>query len=422
MKLLNRTIVNFLIYSIIIILVGTPVFYLVIDRLFIEDVDEALLLRKQELQLRLDKKIIDQKGIDLWEDLDGDIRFYSSEGKVFKDSIYYTILFDSLANEMEPYRNLYTTILIDGKPKHAVIRISLVESEDLILAIVLTQAILLSILLVGLIIINWHVSKRIWKPFYDTLEKLRQFELDKNPAIQLSPSHIKEFQDLNRVINQLAEKNYKTFLNQKEFIENASHEMQTPLAVFQSTLELLIQSNHLSDEQARMIKSLLETTSRLTRLNKSLLLLSKIENNQFIETESVEITSLTEKLLNQFHNQLNQKAIKSHLDFNEEVTIRFNKTLIEIFLSNLISNAIRHNFENGEIEITITQNNWVIANTGPSLSIPTDKIFDRFQKGNKSTANIGLGLAIVKKICDTTGLTLLKYEFNGNRHIFSIGF
>ena len=419
MRLLNRTTLNYLIYSIVVLLVVTPVFYFVIDQLFTKDVDETLLLQKQEIQYRF-QKIKSESELQVWADLDGDVRVEPSNGKLYPDSIFNLVQYDSLADEMEPYRILSSTVMLGIKPYHITARISLVESEDLIEAIVVTQAIVLVALLAGLLIINGWVSKRIWKPFYDTLGKLENFEVEKTPFLKFGSSSIKEFNDLNKAIEQLADRNYKSYLSQKEFTENAAHEMQTPLAIFQSKLELLMQTKNLSEEQAILMASLSEATSRLSKLNKALLLLSKIENNQFTEDETVDVTALTNKLIDIFNKQATTDEILFKTTFLNHLSISFNPTLIDILLSNLISNAIKHNPGRGLIEISISGRQWKISNPGSPLISP-DRIFERFQKGTSSQASTGLGLAIVKKISDTNGIAI-QHEYENNWHSFTIRF
>ena len=419
MRLLNRTTLNYLIYSIVVLLVVTPVFYFVIDQLFTKDVDETLLLQKQEIQYRF-QKIKSESELQVWTDLDGDVRVEPSNGKLYPDSIFNLVQYDSLADEMEPYRILSSTVMLGIKPYHLTARISLVESEDLIKAIVVTQAIVLVALLAGLLIINGWVSKRIWKPFYDTLGKLENFEVEKTPFLKFGSSSIKEFNDLNKAIEQLADRNYKSYLSQKEFTENAAHEMQTPLAIFQSKLELLMQTKNLSEEQAILMASLSEATSRLSKLNKALLLLSKIENNQFTEDETVDVTALTNKLIDIFNKQATTDEILFKTTFLNHLSISFNPTLIDILLSNLISNAIKHNPGRGIIEISISGRQWKISNPGSPLISP-DRIFERFQKGTSSHASTGLGLAIVKKISDTNGIAI-QHEYENNWHSFTIRF
>lgn len=419
MRLLDRTIIKYLVYSAVVVLIGIPAFYFVINKLFIDDIDETLVLRKNDLRRKIEK-VSSPKDVKILETFDRNIEVRPLS-KMHADTLYYVTQFDSLENELEPYRALSSVVTLQGQQYELILRISLVENEDLIETIVTIQAVLLILLLAGMLIINWQISKQVWKPFYSTLEKLRQFELDKNPVLQLGKSTTKEFEDLNRAITQLAEHNYKTYLNQKEFTENASHEMQTPLAVFQTKLELLMQSKGLSEEQATLIQSLTDATNRLNRLNKSLLLLSKIDNNQFPEIEPVKISGLTNATLDQFRDQLNGRSIQVNFLFSEERVISGNKTLMEILFSNLIANAIRYNNDQGILEIKMENKAWTVSNTGDRLSIHREKIFERFQKGDHTSVGTGLGLAIVKKICDRSGFTI-EYDFKNDRHIFSLTF
>lgn len=419
MRLLNRTTFNYLLYSILVLFVVTPIFYFVIDQLITKDVEETLFLQKKEIQYRL-QKIKSDGDLLIWADLDGEVKIEPTNGKHYPDSIFNLTQYDSLSNEVEPYRVLSTTVIAGGKFYHLTARVSLVESEDLIKAIVIAQAVVLVFLLVGLLLINSLVSKRIWKPFYDTLQKLENFEVEKTPFLKLGTSSIIEFGDLNKAIEKLAERNYKSYLSQKEFTENAAHEMQTPLAVFQSKLELLMQTKNLSEEQAELIGSLTEATMRLSRLNKALLLISKIENNQYSENERVNVIELTNKLVSTFEKVALTNNILIKTSFVNDLSIFFNPALIDILLSNLLSNAIKHNSTNGVIEINIFNRQWKISNAGNPL-ISSDKIFERFQKGTTNQTSTGLGLAIAKKICDMNGVTI-QYEYQNNCHIFSINF
>jgi signal transduction histidine kinase len=418
MRLLNRTLLNFLIYSVLVLLIVTPVFYWVVNRIIIERVDETLQIQKKEIESRI-QKIKSENDLKLWEDLDGEVVIEPAT-KISRDSIYDKMQFNSFSNEMEPYRVLKTFISFHGKPYRLVAHISLVESEDLIKALATLQLIVLTILLSGLLIINWWISKRIWQPFYHTLDVLKKFEIEKAPDLKLESSSIKEFEDLNRAIKQLTERDYQVYLQQKEFTENAAHEMQTPLAVFQSKLELLLQTP-LTAQQALMMESLLDATDRLAKLNKALLLLSKIENRQFVETEQIIISEFTSKLISLYKPEADVKEITITSEFKTDLTISFNATLLDVLLSNLISNAIRHGNSKSIIQISISDGQWQIQNEGPLLTFAQEKIFDRFQKGNSASSRTGLGLAIVKKICDIAGFKL-SYQSEATRHIFLVDF
>lgn len=238
--------------------------------------------------------------------------------------------------------------------------------------------------------------------------------------MQLTSSSVKEFEDLNRAILQLTARDRQIYPSQKEFTENAAHEMQTPLAIFQTKLELLLQMN-LSESQAQVMESLMNVTSRLIKLNKALLLLSKIDSRQFSETELVDAALLTSTLLSLYEEEASEKSIALKLDIQSNFNLQFNATLIDILFSNLLSNAIRHGHPQSTVLITIEDGVWQIQNEGEPLAIAPEKIFDRFQKSTTHAASTGLGLAIVKKICDTSGLTI-QYQFQNNKHRFIIWF
>jgi signal transduction histidine kinase len=273
----------------------------------------------------------------------------------------------------------------------------------------------------GLLIINRVLTKRIWKPFYNTLDRLKAYRIDRQAILKLEPSPVYEFNDLNKAIETLTETNHQAYQSQKEFTENASHEMQSPLAVFQSKLELLMQTTPLNEEQASLIADLAGASKRLFRLNKTLILLTRIDNDQFLEKETVSVKDVLEKLINQFEFQIKNKSI--HISFidDEDFSVEANKTLIEILLSNLLSNAIRHNIPNGFIQVALHKKELVIQNSGKPSPLDSKKIFRRFQKESQDTESIGLGLEIVQKICALYRYAV-QYRFSNQLHIFSVEF
>ncbi len=423
MKLLNRTLWGFLIYAVAVLLIVTPVLYFVISDVIIRQVDETLQVHKKEIRSRLEK-LPSETAVQQWEDLDGEVVVEPLVGPMLKDSIYTSDEATSRRDvgkgrrkqhdhrpENEVYRVLRSSVLIKGKPYKLEARISLVESEDLMRTLSITQFVILLVLLSGMLLINWWNSKKIWSPFYKTLEALKSFQIERSKAIGFQPSKITEFNDLNVAIDELTRRVHSAFIAQREFTENAAHEMQTPLAVFQSKVELLLQTRP-SEEQAPLIESLLDATSRLNGLNKALLLLARIDNGQFPDTEPLDLAIVTERLKGEHNISVN---VESH------ETISFNRSLLEILLSNLISNSVRHSAPGSPIIINLGKGFWEIRNEGPPLSIPPESIFERFSKGTSNQASLGLGLAIAKKICDLNKVSL-SYFYENGYHVFRIRF
>jgi signal transduction histidine kinase len=203
----------------------------------------------------------------------------------------------------------------------------------------------------------------------------------------------------------------------KNFADNASHEMQTPLAVINSKLDLLIQEPNLDNKQVTQLQAMYDAVARLTKLNQSLLLLAKIENNQFTQAETVKLDVLIKEKLLQLEDLINAKHLRMHTDL-EPVQAKLNDYLADILLNNLLSNAIRHNTDNGRIDIRLRSRELMISNTGSFLTFPAAGIFDRFTKGAYSEGT-GLGLAIVKQICDRYNFKIA-YSSRNETHSFSI--
>jgi signal transduction histidine kinase len=276
--------------------------------------------------------------------------------------------------------------------------------------------ILLFFALTGLLIfVNYFISKSIWIPFNKTLENLRNFEISRDAPLTLTKTSVLEFRQLNKTLDRMAKRMRRDYVNLKEFNENASHEIQTPLAIIKSKLELLIQSEGLNEEQMGMINSVYEAAARMSKLNQGLLLISKIDNNQFHQTEVVNLQKIMEKALEHFEEIIQLKKIRIIHHFTAPACPRMNPALAEILVSNLISNSIRHNLEEGEIRITMDSDGFEIANTGRVLTIPPDELFRRFRKSERASDSVGLGLAIVKEIVQLYQFDIT-YEVKGNIH------
>jgi signal transduction histidine kinase len=207
--------------------------------------------------------------------------------------------------------------------------------------------------------------------------------------------------------------------NQKKFTENASHEIQTPIAVIKSKIELLLQSKNLNAKEIDQIISIDKACSRIINLNKSLLLLSKIENRQFITNEIVSFKNVINQSLLLFEDYINEDNLKVTIEINEDFLILMNPDLFMILINNLIQNAIRHNIKNGSITITCNLNEFIISNTGIDKSLDSKIIFERFNNNSNATNSIGLGLAISKEIVEISNLKL-SYKFISKRHSFTI--
>ncbi|KFF15808.1 sensor histidine kinase [Flavobacterium hydatis] len=417
-KLLNKTTTTFLIFSVFVLLISVPVFYYITERLYIEETDETLVLHRDEF-LKNELPKFDAKDIALWNKYNRNVQIFSNH-IVPKDTIFEKVYFDELEDENEPYRELNTPILIKGKPYTYVGRINLIEKEDLIVSIAMLFLVVIIILLLGILIITKISSRKLWKPFYDTLDQIQGFEIDKNKTPHFMDTDVEEFNRLNKSLNRLIEKNIDIYNNQREFVENAAHELQTPLALFQTKIDTLFQLD-VTEEQSRVLSSLNKDVSRLNRLNKNLLLLSKIENGNYLDKQPIVINEYLKKHLDFFTEQAKAKNLNIVIEYTEKLKIEGNPSLTEVLINNLFLNAIRHNIKNGEISIIITGDSITFLNTGQETPLVVDKLFNRFSKSNPSSQGNGLGMAIIKKITEISRWKI-DYAFENNLHSFTVKF
>lgn len=321
----------------------------------------------------------------------------------------------------ENFKQLNTITTINAKTYKIEIRESHLETDDFIENIVSVVLIAIFLMLATLYIINRKISQTVWSGFYSNLKKVKSFTLQQLETIKLNTTNISEFDELNEVLENLMYRASNDYRSLKQFSEDASHELQTPLAIIRSKLEALIESNNINEQQAEKITTIYDTTNRLTRLNKDLLLLTKIENKQFNEDELIDISQFISKKIEDWREIISLAKLDCELVLNNKLKIMMHPNLAEILVSNLLSNAINHNIEQGLIKIEVLGSAINFRNTGKSPLKNPDTIFNRFHKEKHTPNSVGLGLAIAKKICDTY-LIKLEYSFHNNQHSFSLIF
>jgi signal transduction histidine kinase len=295
------------------------------------------------------------------------------------------------------------------------------EKDELMEGLFFAFGLIISFLVLGFLLVNWLLSKILWKPFYKTLQGLNSYEIKNHEQRHFAPVNTLEFNQLNEALNKMTEKIYTDFIQQKEFTENASHEMQTPLAVIKANLDLLIQSPYLQEEEMNHLQAIENTTKKLTSLNKALILLSKIDNNQFKENSSISLKNVIDRAIRQYADVIQAKKISLDVIINTDATINMNVALADILISNLLQNAIRHNIEGGEILIHLNQHALSISNSGKPLTIDPKDLFVRFKKDDSSIDSLGIGLSITKSILDSYGYSI-SYNYLNQLHVFELKF
>ena len=419
MKLINHTLLFLSVILFATVGLWAVLFYSQLLKQVKDTIDEGLANHKIVIidKLKDDSLIVQQDGF-----LDNSY-IIKSVGEDYalqvRDSYKDTLIFSDLKNISYQARLLTTAfVAYDGKYYEMKVISHELDKGKLIKKIAISLLWLFLFLFVSTILVNNFALKKTWKPFYQVLKYLNDFRLDRSAYRELSETSIKEFSLLNESIQNLLKTNVDIFNSQKQFIENASHELQTPLAIGINKLELLAEDAGLSPEQIRKIGDIIEAFQRLSGLNKSLLLLSKIENKQFISEELLNFDKIFSRIIHDFSDYAEYQKIKITYLKEDKWVFNMNKDLAEMLVMNLVKNAIIHNQQGGELIIRLSSSSFTIENTSNEPLMPADKLFIRFNKNLNSKSSTGLGLAIVKAIADLSGL-IVTYSYNG-RHVFKV--
>lgn len=329
----------------------------------------------------------------------------------------YTKIFmmDEVEDESEPYLEYTNSVKIDGQWFLIKIRHSLWETNELLLAIALPLFALLILVFLFSFLFTKKLNQRLWSDFKANLKQLENYSIRAHENLSLTDSHIEEFDRLNQSIRKMTKKMRDDYFSLQEFTENASHEIQTPITIALLNLDELLQHKK-TEAEFKKVLATIKALKRLSLLNQSLLLLTKIENDQFASEELLNFNELMQEKVHEFKTLLESKKIQVEWVINEQFIVKINPQLADMIIGNLLSNAINHNIISGEIHISFKQNSFKICNSGPGNSLDNHSIFNRFTK-EKSNSH-GLGLAIVKKICEKNHLQI-NYS-KGLEHCFNI--
>ena len=336
----------------------------------------------------------------------------------YKDSMVYIVE----KEETEPARVL-RTIFADKDDNYFLLEVSTpsFEKEDLREAVANWILFLYIVLLVTLLTVCIWVFYRSLRPLYALLNWLDSYLPGKQHGPVPNDTRIPEFRRLNEAAAQAVERSEQLFKQQKQFIGNASHELQTPLAVCNNRIEWLLDNTELTEEQMEELFKTKHTLNYIVRLNKSLLFLSRIDNGQFTDSRPVEINSIVKRLLDDYKEIFSHYKAQISLEEQGLLKITMNETLAESLISNLLKNAFIHNKEKGHVRVTIQADSLTIANTGQTVPLDSEHIFERFYQGSKKKESTGLGLAIAEAICRQYGLHI-SYRYQGEEHIFLLQF
>lgn len=421
MKLFNRILLQISPILILVMSLWAFFFYHTIINEINDEVDDSL---EEYAEMVIIKKL---SGEDIPHESNGTNNQYFIK-QVEKD---YTLQFkeerfiDSMVyipakKETEPARIL-RTYFMDNDHKYWLLTIATptIEKSDLQKSILKWMLILYASLLIVILVINLWLFRTNMRPLYKLLHWLDRYRVGNENEPLDNNTDIIEFQKLNEAAIRNVTRAEKQFEEQKLFIGNASHEIQTPIAICRNRLEMLMEDESLSEAQLTELIKVHNTLSGVAKLNKSLLLLSKIDNGQFIETENVSVNTLVKRFLSDFEEVYDYMNLSVTEKVNGQLSLLMNESLAEILITNLLKNAFVHNVNGGSVYIEISDRELIIANTGSEIALDESKIFERFYHTKRKENSTGLGMSLVKSICNRYGFDC-RYKFSEGIHVFKI--
>jgi signal transduction histidine kinase len=262
--------------------------------------------------------------------------------------------------------------------------------------------------------------KLIRKQLYQIIQTLEDFDVDEPKAVQFDASPFPLFNELNEYLMELINRIRSNFRANKQFTQNASHELQTPLAIIKGNAEILLQSPNIKKKEMEALGTILQNVNRLSKLNGALILLTKIENSRFADSAEINFSKIVEGSLNNFKDIIRLQKIHIEKHYEGDFLHEMSHTLAETLINNLIQNAIRYNIpDNGKISISINTNYCMISNPGkPPNQVPS-KMFRRFRRESNIEESLGLGLSIVQSICEQSNLSV-SYTYKEDLHRLTI--
>ena len=410
MKLLTKTSLNFISASVIFFLLGSVAMYFSVRNIIAEDLQNRLLQQQKDFFYNADQNNL--------TDLSSKLVFIKITDKEIIYSFSDTVLI--VNDSYILYRKLQFPYLKDEQYYNVSILKNQSQSDSLIKKIVIMNVGFAMLFFLIMFFVNRHSIKSALSVFYSTIRKLEDFELSKLQTLTLETAEVQEIKKLNEVFEKMATQIYNDFEAQKEYTENVSHELQTPLAIISYKADELMQADNLSKEQLEQLGLLLETTNRLSKINQALIFLTKIDNRFYTQGSSFSLNDLIKEKLQIFETAIQEKNLKLELDLLDITQIYMNPYLAETLIINLIKNAIIHNSNGGLLRIHLSNNIFSISNSGSPLSFPEKDIFKRFSRSENSKNNLGIGLSIVHRICE---LYTFKITYTyANVHQFKIIF
>lgn len=414
MKLLTRYSRINLIATVIVFIISAVAFYFTLHYVLTEQIDEDLEIEEKEILSYVQEHERLPESISVQDQLIS----YRATNAIQKRFFQTTQFTEPGEATPEKFRQLIFNVDAGGKWYQATVSKSLEEAEGITRSVLSIAISAILIILLLTVLINRIVLRRLWRPFYRSLDAVRDFKVGEKGALNLRRSGIDEFMFMDETLEQITNRARIDYLSLKTFSENASHEIQTPLAVIRAKLDLISQDEGLSKMQSEALQAAYNALQKLTRLNHSLLLLARIENRQFSIVSEIDVNKKVQEKLIDLQEIINAKPIHLNVDL-KKCSVSVNEDLLDVLLNNMIGNAIRHNVEDGTIDIRLSRKALIVCNTSTLGALELEALYRRFGGSASAEDSTGLGLSIVKQICDSSGFQI-EYAYHDRHHCFTV--
>lgn len=402
MKLLNRSLLHLSMALLLVLAVWATAFFFVVRDAVLDSIDEGL-EEQQEMILhraKQDSTVLAVHDLGLHG-----FAILPTDGKV-KDRYSDTLLYVPAEGKAEQVRLMTSGFKHHGQRYRLLVFTSTVEEDDLLESLLVALIALYVAVLLTIVLVHNVVLRNVWKPFHAILAQIKGFRLGSGKGLKEVRTEVHEFKELKAAADALVRHASDTYANQRAFTENAAHELQTPLAIAINKLELLAEQQTGEEERMAVVGEVLALLERLTRLNRSLLLLARIENRQFHAAQEIVFAELARAVMDEFADLAAHRQVELDLQVTGNFTAGMDPGLARILLTNLVKNAIVHNIAGGHVQVEVTANALTVRNTGRPEPLDAARVFDRFHKETTADAGTGLGLAIAKAIADLHGLRI----------------
>lgn len=421
MKLLAKTSLYLLLAALPVAIGGAFLFYSLIHRAILQEVDELLVSQLRQTEQQMQQRPPMPGAVGDWDNNPQ----IEAKPSAFRLQPTFSDTTEIDLREQEPVsvRLLRASVRAGGATYQVTIRQAYAEFDEIARA--LSVGVIVCFLsLVGVLLgLDVLIARRVWQPFYQIIDQLRSYRLDGTETAPFPTSQVPEFALLSQSLHEMTHNLRQQYQLQKQFTENASHEMQTPLAIASAELELLSQSAQLSETNWERMQRATDAIRRLSQQNRSLLLLARIENKQFGQRQPVDLSQLVHKLLSIYADFAVHKNLRFDSELSPDCLIDLNPQLAEVLLTNLIKNTIRHSRRASRIRVELTSLYFRITNSGDPLPFPAEHLFERFRRNPAQSDSTGLGLALVKQIADAYAMPLTHaYDSVKQTHTFTVTF